>query len=203
MREAFAFPPFDLSETQRAALESSLQALDDSFSARSKSDTEGTASKKRRDALAGEISELENADEAHAAEAAARLPGLREQLAILSRFANRPVDDVGKIREALGDLSAEVADILKEWFGEIEKRWFDDVQRLFHGQPCTQPSVRLGQFPGYHALVQCLMVQPRNWLRVVDQNLPTQADLVSGIARAILEGRNPYAGVHTSPRPTS
>ena len=200
MSSAFDFPPIALSKPARAALEDGLQALADAATAGTKYENEAAKTQKRRDALEAEVRELESADESHAAAASARLPALREELALIARRANRPPENADATRSALDGLSATLASLLRDYFLEIEAAWFSDVQKLYHSLPCTAPSVRLNQFPGYQTLVRCLLVDPKNWPAVVDENLAKQADYVSGIARDMLDRKNPFAWIAISPR---
>ena len=202
-KSTFAFPPFGLTRAARAELKFQAAAVAAALAAATKADGRFAALNTRREQLQSAIAELESDDsDVSPAAAAAKLPALREELALtqrkLEQCAASLAPQAESVRIPLRILTANLGELMKLWLGRVETDWSRETAPLHHGNLANAlATVRMT--PAHNVLSSASVVAVRT-LGISDSPLQVLADAQAAItlAGAVLGGKNPWAWVRTS-----
>ncbi len=202
----FTLPPPRLSTAKRATVSRALDAVANARRELVNSNRTFAALVNQRGQLQSQIESAESED-GDVRAVAAKLPQLREALALAARRIERLESGLQPqcqaLREALAPLSAEFIEMTSAWLAEIEQRYAADLTPFFcgdgraalHGVKSMPLLVNLGHFSAG---------LPRTW-KSSSTLLAVLADAEQAVnwTTSILAGRNPWQSLASSPRPTS
>lgn len=205
-KTAFSFPPFAFAKRERAALTSQLEGLAALLASVDKSNSKHSALVSRREVLQGKITELEDGKGDPAA-AAAKLPALREELALVTRQIEQGADSLapqaGQVKDVLMVLAADFSGAMRRWLQKIERDWTRELAPLHHGR-LDVAAQAVKATPVYYALSLFAVANVRQ-LGNGESPLGILSDANAAVATvgAVLAGKNPWAYLRTSPRPAN